>query len=219
MNKIILLLSCLAVPVVFYGQNNKQVVKDIDGNIYQTIKIGDQVWMKENLRATHYQKGDPIETTEILNEVITDEDEPAYQWIYNGDPDIPEAYGRLYTWYAAAGDRQICPEGWHIPSQAEWAQMIEFLGGDEEAGGKIKVKGYEYWEEPNTGATNESGFSALPSGGRNEDGTFSGMGKYAAWWTSSPGMFRNIEYNEPYTFRYYFYRSPYLGLSVRCLKD
>jgi uncharacterized protein (TIGR02145 family) len=219
MKNVLLLITYLSFSGVILCQEKNKTVKDFDGNVYNTLIIGDQLWMKENLRTTHFTNGDQIPTTRPDAKNITSEEEPVYQWVYDGLDKNEENYGRLYTWYAAADSRNICPDGWRLPSQAEWAGMIRHLGGDDKAGGKLKATGFEFWEEPNTGANNESGFTALPSGGRNEDGTFSGLGKYAAWWTSTEGMFRNIEHDEPYTFRYYFYRSPFLGLSVRCIKD
>jgi uncharacterized protein (TIGR02145 family) len=218
-------------------------IKDFDGNIYQTIVIGDQVWMAENLRTTHYRNGEVIPTTKPTTLDISPEEKinplvakdlstpqsvvpdipliqlPKYQWPYNGDETNVTVYGRLYTWYAATDERNICPVGWHLPTDKEWKELIEYLGGNAVAGGKLKEEGLAHWVEPNNGASNQSGFNALPAGGRNPDGSFSNQGKYGAWWTSSPGIYRHIEHDDPYTYRNYYYNSKIMGFSVRCIKD
>jgi len=243
------------VSITCFSQENKTVtpagalalssetVTDIDGNIYQTVQVGGQLWMKENLRTTRYRNGDPIPTTnpptlDISSQLKTDplaasdysqpsapkpnqpaDQLPKYQWAYDGLEKNAAVYGRLYTWYAAGDERHICPDGWHLPSDKEWNSIVGLRGGNVTAGGQLKETGTEHWAEPNVGATNESGFSARGAGGRNLDGTFSGLGKYAAWWTSSPSAYRHIEHDEPYTFRNYYYSSPIYGFSVRCIKD
>jgi uncharacterized protein (TIGR02145 family) len=221
------------------GDANSETVTDIDGNVYQTIRIGSQIWMKENLRVRRYRNGDPIPTTNPLTLDVDVEGKidkrgarylstppgqlnlqlPVYQWAYNGDESIAAVYGRLYTWYAVGDSRNICPEGWHVSTDREWADLILFLGKDIVAGGKLKETGTGHWAEPNTAATNESGFTALGGGGRNVDGTFSNLKKYGAWWTSSPGVYRHIEHDDPYTYRNYYTNSKALGFSVRCVKD
>jgi uncharacterized protein (TIGR02145 family) len=232
--------------------SQEEIVRDIDGNIYHTVKIGDQIWLKENLRTTHFRNGDPIPTTKSLNQDVSSEEKikalvvkdlstpayptnhasekdlPAYQWAYNGDEALVAVYGRLYTWYAANDSRKLAPEGWHVASDVEWLAMIEFLGSYSVSGGKMKEVGNNHWAEPNTGATNESGFTALGAGGRNVDGIFSGLTKYGAWWTAPPlalynlksfALFRHIEHDDPYTYRNYNYNSKVSGFSVRCIKD
>jgi len=220
-----------------------ETVKDSDGNVYQTVQIGSQIWMKENLRTTHFRNGDPIPTTNpptlnISSQLKTDplaasdysqasspktnqpaRELPKYQWAYDGVEENAAIYGRLYTWYAAGDERQICPEGWHLPTDNDWKNITSVDGKNVNAGGQLKETGSEHWAEPNVGATNESGFSARGAGGRNLDGTFSGLGKYTAWWSATPSSFRNIEHDEPYTFRSYYYNSPIYGFSVRCIKD
>jgi uncharacterized protein (TIGR02145 family) len=218
-------------------------IKDIDGNIYHTVVIGSQTWMKENLRTTHYRNGESILTTtpatlDVSSEEkisslvakdlstpapsasnVSEERLPKYQWPYAGDEENVAVYGRLYTWYAVTDERNVCPEGWHIPTDREWTILIDYLGGNVVAGGKLKEENSSCWAEPNVGATNESGFKALPAGGRNVDGSFSNIGKYSAWWTSSPGIYRHIEHDTPYTFRNYYYNSKVYGFSIRCIKD
>ena len=193
---------------------------DIEGNTFKTVKIGDQVWMAENLKVTHFRNGDPIPQ-------ISDDS----QWYdltsgaycnYENDSGKVEVYGRLYNWYAVNDSRKIAPMGWHVPSDAEWQTLIDYLGGNEVAGGKLKETGTEYWIEPNTGATNESGFSALPGGFRDAYGNFNSIGGSAWFWTATASSENDAWYwmlsyaqanavHEPYS-----KRSAY---AVRCIKD
>ncbi len=195
-------------------------VTDFDGNVYQTITIGTQVWMAENLKVTHYCNGDAIPN-------VTD----GTQWSnlttgaycnYSNDVNYAASYGRLYNWHTVSDSRNICPAGWHVPSDAEWVTLTDYLGGIIVAGGKMKETGTTHWNSPNTGATNESGFTALPAGKRSNSGTFSVVGSSAVWWTST-------EYNTSSAWN----RSiscissgidcsgsiKQTGVSVRCLKD
>src|SRR4029078_12512714 len=133
-------------------------VTDIDGNVYHTVTIGTQVWMVENLKTTKYRNGDLIGTTIPATLDISSESTPKYQWAYKGEESNVATYGRLYTWYAVADSRNVCPTGWHVPSDAEWTTLTTYLGGESVAGGKLKENGTVHWESPNTGATNESGF-------------------------------------------------------------
>ena len=139
--------------------------------------------MVENLKTTKYRNGDLIGTTTPDTLDITSEPTPKYQWPPNGDESNVATYGRLYTWYAIADPRNVCPSGWHIPSMEEWETLKSFLGGDDIAGGKLKETGTTHWLSPNTGATNETGFTALPSGYRGI--SFGGFGTISYWWTST----------------------------------
>jgi len=153
-------------------------VTDIDGNCYRTVTIGTQVWMAENLKVTHDCNGEAIPN-------VTD----GATWAgltagayceYNNDVNNVATYGRLNNWYAVADSRNISPAGWHVASDAEWQTLSIFLGGDAIAGGKMKETGTTHWYSPNTGATNESGFSALPGGYRaSGNGPYENMGYYA----------------------------------------
>jgi len=198
-----------------------QTVKDNDSNVYKTVTIGTQVWMAENLKTTKYRNGDLIGTTTPATLDISGETTPKYQWTYDGNESNVATYGRLYTWYAVTDNRNVCPAGWHVPSDAEWTTLITFLGGIRVAGGKLKETGTTHWQSPNIGATNESGFTALPSGGREANGTFGGVGDDGLWWSSSETS-ATIAYN-----RYMDYLgfvssslgSKQDGFSVRCLRD
>jgi uncharacterized protein (TIGR02145 family) len=164
-------------PYLDYG-----TVSDIEGNVYKTITIGTQTWMAENLKSTKYNNGDIIGTTvpDTLN--LYNIEDPKYQWAYNGDESLVAVYGRLYTWYAVSDSRNICPKGWHVPSVGEWTILQDFLGQDV-AGGKLKESGLAHWYDPNTGATNETGFTALPGGYRwTSDFSYFGLG--GSWWSA-----------------------------------
>ncbi len=168
------------------------VVADIDGNLYHTVKIGNQVWLVENLKTTHYANGDPIPN-------VTDPDTwgglttGAFCW-YNNDSKIGEVYGALYNWYTTADPRGLAIEGWHVPTHDEWLTLETFLGGQIAAYPKLMEDGLAHWKEP-TGAqkvfgTNASGFTALPNGTIALDSEFKkfmfmNLGESASWWTSS----------------------------------
>ena len=195
-------------------------VKDIDGNVYNnTVTIGTQVWMAENLKTTKYSNGDTIGTT--LSD-ISNESTPKYQWAYNGDESNVATFGRLYTWYVVTDSRNICPNGWHVPSDDDWTALTTFLGGEDLAGGKLKETGVIHWLTPNTEATNETHFTALPGGYRYYTGSFQYLGNRGFWWSSSEnslpqGYFRSMSslfgfVNRDGTNKQY-------GFSVRCLKD
>ena len=147
----------ITILVIFITQiaQAQETVTDFDGNIYNTVTIGNQVWLKENLKSLHYSDG------EVIPDVAK----------YNDSDSLGEIYGCLYTWDAAMrnstsqGAQGIAPEGWHIPTDAEWREMENYLGGASVAGGKMKTAGTSHWNAPNTAATNSSGFSALPAGG------------------------------------------------------
>lgn len=192
---------------------------DIDNNRYETVEIGDQIWMAENLRVTRYNDGTPIALV-TDNSTWSTLTTPAYTWYDNG----PTDFGALYNFYTVAdtNTHNVCPTGWHVPSSAEWIALSASLGGVSEAGGRMKQSGLEYWDMPNTSATNESGFLALPGGLRNSSsGSFLDVGQGGFWWSTSHGSGGWI---------YYFtlYNSGLLdtyisggndGLSVRCIKN
>lgn len=164
--------------VGLYAEENESTapsattVTDVDDNAYKTVTIGSQVWMAEDLRTTKYRNGDAIGTTSPATLDISSESAPKYQWAYAGDESNVATYGRLYSWYAVTDSRNVCPAGWHVPSDAEWTTLTDFLGGEVAAQGKLKEAGTIHWNSPNTGATNESGFTALPGGNRWDNGRF-----------------------------------------------
>jgi uncharacterized protein (TIGR02145 family) len=194
-------------------------VTDIDGNVYQTVTIGSQVWMAENLKVTHYRNGDSIPN-------VTD----AGTWgriftgvycNYNNDTAQVAVYGRLYNWYVVYDSRTVAPAGWHIPSDAEWDTLIYYLDGYTVAGGKMKEVGTTHWFSPNVGATNESGFSALPGGYRNGEGDVC-MGILTNFWSSSDAGSGNVwdrHLNCSYSEASRGGSDKRLGFSIRCVKD
>jgi uncharacterized protein (TIGR02145 family) len=197
-------------------------ITDIDGNVYGTITIGMQVWMQENLKTSKYRNGDLIGTTTPDTLDVSPENVPEYQWIYNGKKSNVALYGRLYTWYTVTDSRGVCPTGWHVPTDEEWTTLTTYLGGEDVAGGKLKETGTTDWANPNTGATNETGFAALPSGYRQYYGTFYAIGYGSIWWsatdsTAMNALYRYVDYNTSSTFRLDYPK--HCGLSVRCVKD
>lgn len=158
-------------------------LKDLDDNTYKTVIIGDQVWMAENLRTTKYQDGAQIPYSDDGLSWST-QTEPAYCY-YNNDLNLEQIHGKLYNWFTVIDNHKLCPAGWHVPSQNEFIQLLIFLGGGDIAGGKLKNVSSNLWNAPNTGATNESGFDALPSGNRNYFGNFdNSLGNSVAYWSS-----------------------------------
>lgn len=160
------------------------ILKDVEGNTYKTIKIGHQVWMAENLRVKKFRNGDPILSTEATKDV-SKEINPILQWSYNGDDSKVAMFGRLYTWNVVSDHRGVCPRGWHVPSDAQWSILINFLGGNEVAGGRLKNDTEDVWFSPNIDATNDVNFNALPAGCREYNGAFSYMNAMAGWWTAT----------------------------------
>lgn len=198
-------------------------VTDINGNVYNTVLIGNQCWMAENLKVSKYNNGDNIETTSSATLDLTNVSSPKYQWGYNGSISDASTYGRLYTWFTATDSRKIAPAGWHIPTDTEWDELINHLGGASVAGGKMKSTG-TLWVLPNYGANNSSGFGALPSGNRNLNGQFYDKGYHAAWWSATPnpsndnGNYRMIHKDEA-QIRSWYYGDKKAGFAVRCIKD
>ena len=195
-------------------------VTDIDGNSYSTVAIGNQIWMKENLKVSKYRNGEAIPTG-LSNTTWAETTTGAYA-IYNNDASNNTTYGKLYNWYAIADPRNVCPIGWHVPNDAEWTTLTTFLSGESVAGGKMKSTGTQYWFSPNASATNESGFTGLPGGYRYDTGTFGYSGGLGAWWSSTAQDSNNAWYR--YLFYYYgaayrFDANKHYGYSVRCIKD
>lgn len=183
----------------------------------QTVKIGKQIWMLQNLDVDHYRNGD------LIPEVENDKDWEKLTtgaWCYcitkNGD-----TYGKLYNWYAVHDKRGLAPEGFHVPSDAEWTTLTNYLGGEKIAGGKLKDKGLKHWRKPNEKATNSSGFTALPSGSRNNAGSFNETSS-ASFWTATESS-GNKAWSRYISFDWGdIIRSSKLkngGFGVRCIQD
>lgn len=196
-------------------------VTDIDGNVYHTVTIGTQVWMVENLKTTKYRNGDPIPNV-TGNAAWAALTTGAYCWYFNDVTTYKATYGGLYNWYAAIDSRNIAPAGWHVPTDAEWTTVTTFLGGEVVAGGKLKETGTSHWSFPNTGATNATGFTALPGGGHMSDGAFCYAGGFGYWWTSTASdasYARERDLGCSYAGVGRYYDGKQSGFSVRCVRD
>ncbi len=196
-------------------------VTDVDGNVYNTVKIGEQCWMKENLETTKYNDGTAIPLV-TDNAAWTNLTTPGYCWYNNDAATYKSTYGALYNWYAV-NTAKLCPAGWYVPSDVEWTTLTDYLGGESIAGGKMKEAGYSHWFSPNTGADNSSGFSVLPSGYRYlSGGSFDDLGYDADIWSSSEvngsyAWYRFLDYRYADVGRNGFSKTG--GFSARCLKD
>lgn len=179
-------------------------VTDIDGNIYKTIIIGTQEWMAENLRVIHYNNNDPIPTDTHIDWKSTNAGAfTIYPYEYidglNSEDEVIAAYGALYNWYAVDDKRGICPADWHVPEDEDWTKLTDYLGDEVSpsfgrllsiTGGKLKSKltgpgSHPGWHYPNSGATNETGFAAIPGGSRYGYGGFGDIGYHGAWWSAT----------------------------------
>ena len=207
------------------ADNNPSVeltVKDWDNNVYHTVKIGDQIWMVENLRTTHYNDGGNIKNAGD-NTAWHIDTTGAYCWYNNdGAAAIGSPYGALYNFYAVNSGK-LCPVGWHVPSDTEWNTLIAKLGGETTAGGKLKESGTTHWNTPNTNADNSSGFTAVPGGYRySVSGEFRDINVRGIWWSSTPNgtntaLTYYLSYNTAYAKS--FTSSYIVGSSVRCIKN
>jgi uncharacterized protein (TIGR02145 family) len=193
---------------------------DASGNSYSVVSIGRSVWMAENLKTTHFNDGTELplitNNTEWLNATG-----PAYCWYENDFDTYGSVYGALYNGLIVETDN-LCPAGWHLPSDSEWASLTGFFGPDSLVGGMLKETGFLHWNEPNTGATNVGGFTALPGGWRTDGGPFSAIRNYGYWLSSKDPqtlkVFPRGIGNESSSIDRYWY-SPVSGFSVRCVKD
>ena len=194
------------------------LIIDYAGQTYNTVKIGKQCWMKENLNV-----GKRIDGSQDMKDNSTIE-----KYCYDNKETNCSKYGGLYQWNemmqytTQEGVQGICPGGWHIPTDNEWVVLTDFLGGESVAGGKMKETGTVHWNSSNTGATNSSGFTALPGGSRFSNGSFSSLGIYGYWWSStefssSGAWFRRLHYDDVQVGRGSSYKTR--GFSVRCLKN
>ena len=181
----------------------------------QTVTLCSQVWDVKNLDVSTYRNGDPI--PQVTDPTAWASLTTGAWCYYANDPANGTTYGKLYNWYAVNDPRGLAPAGWHVPSDAEWSTLETCLGGAL-AAGAMKEAGNVHWTSPNTGATNSSGFTALPGGTRNSNGTFGfAVGNYGFWWTSTSPWNRDMAFNNADVTRN-TYGSGF-GFSVRCLRD
>ncbi|MCK9638727.1 MAG: fibrobacter succinogenes major paralogous domain-containing protein [Prolixibacteraceae bacterium] len=198
----------------------RMLAKDVDNNYYHLVTIGSQVWMTENLKTTRFRDSTLIPLVED-NSAWANMILPGYCWYDNNQADNGSTYGAIYNW-STVSTGKLCPSGWHVPSDAEWIILSDHLGGESQAGGKLKEVSTVHWKVPNAGATNETSFTALPGGYRTNSGEFGNIGSYGNWWSNS-AVNSTVAY---YRYLYYgngsmtkSYISQKYGLSVRCLKN
>jgi uncharacterized protein (TIGR02145 family) len=192
-------------------------VKDIEGNVYETVKIGDQVWMAENLKTTKYKDGAVITLA-----TRTSWSQNCYGWYEDDASHYKATYGALYSY--GSNFNKLCPTGWHVPEDTEWTTLTTYLGGDSIAGGKLKEIG-KAWLDPNKGATNLTHFSALPGGwySNHLDYFFyENEGANGYWWSYTESstiaaFYRSMSYNSNRVYRGSGMK--FCGLSIRCVKD
>jgi uncharacterized protein (TIGR02145 family) len=195
---------------------------DGDNQHYPVVKIGNQTWMAANLRTTRYRNGELIGTTSPDTLDVSVEVEPKYQWAAEGIEGKAEVYGRLYTGYTIFDNRKICPEGWKVPDDADWTILTNYLGGARLSIDKLKETTTDHWYSPNTSATNESGFTGLPSGIRYYNGSFFETGSTSNWWSSTKydtnkAWSRSINIWDAGVAAHYYFLN--FGFSVRCLQE
>ncbi len=237
MNKIFRAVSfqLIAFSMMLYCEKNpvddqqEETVTDVDGNVYQTVIIGTQIWLQSNLKVTHYRNGDPIPNVtddtawgNLTTGAYCNYDNEVAKRSDDKNVSDVATYGRLYNWFAVNDSRNIAPAGWHVPTDAEWRALMNYLGGESIAGGKMKEEGTTHWQSPNTGATNESGFTALPGGYRVNYGVFAGIGTLGYLWSSteyntSLAWFRNLSYDSAAVRR--SVTDKQVGFSIRCIKN
>jgi uncharacterized protein (TIGR02145 family)/uncharacterized repeat protein (TIGR02543 family) len=195
----------------------KWQIQDADGNVYHEVKIGNQVWMVENLKTTKYNDGSVIPTLSYYLD-WTSLATPAYCWYNDSISSYKTPYGALYDWFAV-GTGKLAPLGWHVANDNDWTNLTNNLGGPDSAGGKMKEAGTAHWASPNTNATNSSGFTALPG---DMTGGF-GVGYGGNWWSStqcSGNLTANCEtLSSSSGSLSSFCLSPTVGVSVRCIRD
>ena len=207
---------------IYYGQEKLfktlyGTIKDIDGNIYYTAEIDNQIWMAENLKTTKYNDGTQIANVEdgiVWGGLTT----PAFCW-YDNEINYKDVYGALYNWYTVESDK-LCPTGWHIPTENEWDQLIDYAGGFNYAGRKLKERGDLHWTNQSIGYHEVLCFTALPGGMRHDSGLFWSINTDAYWWSSSFNGQMATNYrisNSRQVMKLFNYKEE--GYSVRCIKD
>lgn len=217
----------------FTTQKGSTFTDSRDGNVYKIVTIGSQVWMGENLKYLPSVVGPDVGSETTANYYVDD---------YDGK-NVTEAkatanyttYGVLYNWAAVmagsvsssanpSGVQGACPVGWHVPSDAEWKKLTDYLGGEGIAGNKLKETGTTHWSSTNTGVTNESGFTALPGGYRGTNGSFFYLGNFGYWWSATEynaaeAWYRYVNFEHSNLYSEYHPLGKQLGFSVRCVKD
>ena len=206
--------------IIFNIIGNNVVAIDIDNTVYHTVTIDTQVWIKENVTVSRYRNGDTIpQVTDSAQWILLTTG--AWCWYKNDSATYAATYGKLYNWYAVTDPRGLAPQGWHMPRYEEWAALANYLGDYSSAGGKMKEAGNLHWQGSNVGATNSSGFTAIPSGYRN-NGSFSNVGLGCYFWSTAPYSPTNgyANYLTSSSIELISVGIPKIGgYSVRCIKD
>ena len=223
----LIVLFILLLQSNFAQENNElfqvlsETVTDYDGNVYKTVIIGEQIWMLENLKVTHYRNGTPIRNI-YDNNKWSNAIDGAYCMVGNDSVEYKKIFGVLYNYYAVVNENKLSPKGWHIPTEQECMILFNYLGGVDVAGEKIKDNSLKLWKVKNPNATNESGYSGLPAGGRGRLGFAGEVGYYATWWSST-------SYDSLYAWHWGLYPEKKAirynaghkasGFSIRCIRD
>lgn len=230
--QIALLVWISVLPFISCTRMTDRIVDSRDGTVYKVIKIGDQLWMADNLSVTKFNDGEAIPLI-IDPEEWVEATTPAFSWYDNDKSSYRDMHSALYNWYAVETDR-LCPTGWHVPSDDEWKELEGTLGLDSSAvhqrgirgnavGGQLKTDGLDYWQSPNVGATNTSGFKGMPVGHRNwQSGGFVDLGLFGTWWSrteedASQAWRRTLHFNDDKIRRFTSHKRD--GFSVRCVSD
>jgi uncharacterized protein (TIGR02145 family) len=211
---VIIIMSCSE------KDNPPDPVTDIDGNTYMTERIGDQVWMAENLKTSTFSDGTEIPEVKDAGswyELTT----PGFCWYDNDEAANKETYGALYNYYSVSSGN-LCPAGWHVPSREEWQQLRDVLGDTLTGGGKLKEEGTQHWKTPNTGALNSMGFTALPAGIRYFEGTFNSVTFFTSYWSSTEAdndkaWYLSLYYSDAIAPMNRISKKD--GFSLRCIRD
>jgi uncharacterized protein (TIGR02145 family) len=216
-----LFLFMLSINLFYSCKKDKEPtsVSDIDGNVYKIVTIGSQTWMAENLKTTKLYDGMSIPNKTIVS-FWPNFTTFAYCWYDNDTIVNKNVYGALYNWYTVLTGK-LCPQGWHIPSEEEWTTLSTYLGGLNSAGGKLKEIGTTHWNSPNSDATNETGFTALPGGLIYNGGSFTQIGYEAIWWSSTESVNSTAWYwqvNNDFNLQNGKYPEEG-GFSIRCIKN
>lgn len=203
------------------GCGSTTIVTDIDGNAYSVVTIGSQCWLGENLKVTHYRDGSAI--TEVSDSLSWKNLTTEAMCSYGNDNANDATFGKLYNWFAANDPRGICPQGWRLPGDNDYAVLTEYLDPDDEfAGGRLKEAGTEHWAAPNEGANNSSGFTGLPGGMRFREGMFDHLNLRGTFWSTRQdgdfeGYFMLLTYETAVAHRTHIYKQS--GFSCRCIKE
>ena len=196
---------------------------DIDGNVYSTVVIGTQNWMAENLKVTKYRNGDNITNITITNNSDWTYDTSGAYGYYNDNTTLRDTYGMLYNWYAVDNSSGLCPEGWQVPTNAEFTVLYDYLENiDSKVGGQLKETGTDHWQSESSGTSNSSGFTARGAGYRHYNiGNYGWIKQYTHTWSVTPSgsnaYYHRLRYNSDIFGEFSTHRA--FGFSVRCLED